>query len=853
MAELNRRHLKLEGTVATLSFGAHGFGKPKIYRRDRAQHASFLQQQLAQVETKFREYRQTRQEARLATDFGLILNIDSEPEFPLDFTKLEKAPTSSTDGIVLLNVRMRQTAQGVVTSAAILVPYGQLHFLVKKVADYANPAKDGKERKDGTRSPRNASLLNNIALIGVAALEALWTDPEPIPTNNDPGWWEMWIRRDDAGCENRFDTEQRRLGLVLKEPRLKLPDHVVVIVKASRSQIEGSLDLLNTLAEVRKPRACNLGLTELRGPDQREWIQEALERIKWPSRDSPAVCLIDSGVNRGHPLLEPILDALDMSTVVPQHGTADHANPALAHGTAMAGVAAFGDLRNLLISTTAWNQTHRLESVKLIHNGNEHEPQNYGAVTQQAIAEPEIKSPDRLRSYCLAVTRSTPGDDGRPSSWSAAVDSAAAGSQEEGAAKRVILVSAGNHRDFLEGYHYPGSNHSSKIEDPAQSWNSISVGACTNRCFIEEDDDESRRMRAVGSIGGISPFSRTSLEWEPRWPMKPEIVLEGGNLAVTEQGDFVHRDSLELLTTAPGFLQKPLTTIHATSAATASAARLSIQIQNAYPNLWAETIRGLLIHSARWSEAMLGLVDPHRAGSTGAVQRIVRVFGFGIPDPQRSILSAENEVTLLCEDSLTPYERRRSSGSASLRDCNLHSLPWPKDALQETPDASVTLRVTLSYLIDPNPGSRTWHKNPKYRYPGCLLRFRVKHKDQSMQQFRQAIERAVEDEDSDDETDSTSFFDPGWALGSKLRGKAGSLVQDVWKGTAAQLAEMGHVAVFPAKGWWATRKFPEGHEWHNCHERQMRYSLIVSLEAEQELPLYSTIENLISVETELDV
>jgi hypothetical protein len=183
----------------------------------------------------------------------------------------------------------------------------------------------------------------------------------------------------------------------------------------------------------------------------------------------------------------------------------------------------------------------------------------------------------------------------------------------------------------------------------------------------------------------------------------------------------------------------------------------------------------------------------------------------------------------------------------------LHSLPWPKDVLQEAPDVSVTLRVTLSYFIDPNPGSRTWHKNPKYRYPGCLLRFRVKHKDQSMQQFRQAIERAVEDEDSDDETDSTSFFDPGWALGSKLRGKAGSLVQDVWKGTAAQLAEMGHVAVFPAKGWWATRKFPEGHEWHNCHERRIRYSLIMSLDAEQELPLYSTIENLISVETKLDV
>ena len=44
------------------------------------------------------------------------------------------------------------------------------------------------------------------------------------------------------------------------------------------------------------------------------------------------------------------------------------------------------------------------------------------------------------------------------------------------------------------------------------------------------------------------------------------------------------------------------------------------------------------------SEAMLGLVDPRRAGSTEAVQRIVRVFGFGIQNAQRSILSGENDA-----------------------------------------------------------------------------------------------------------------------------------------------------------------------------------------------------------------
>jgi hypothetical protein len=53
---------------------------------------------------------------------------------------------------------------------------------------------------------------------------------------------------------------------------------------------------------------------------------------------------------------------------------------------------------------------------------------------------------------------------------------------------------------------------------------------------------------------------------------------------------------------------------------------------------------------------------------------------------------------------------------------------------------------------------------------------------------------------------------------------------------------MGHIAVYPVKGWWATRKFPEDHEDHNCHERRVRYSLIVSIEAEAPLPIYTEIE-----------
>ena len=63
---------------------------------------------------------------------------------------------------------------------------------------------------------------------------------------------------------------------------------------------------------------------------------------------------------------------------------------------------------------------------------------------------------------------------------------------------------------------------------------------------------------------------------------------------------------------------------------------------------------------------------------------------------------------------------------------------------------------------------------------------------------------------------------------------------------------MDEIAVLPVKGWWATRKFPEGHECQNCHDRRVRYSLIVSIEAEEELPIYSAIESLIKTPVDIE-
>ncbi|MBL4621894.1 MAG: subtilase, partial [Immundisolibacteraceae bacterium] len=61
-----------------------------------------------------------------------------------------------------------------------------------------------------------------------------------------------------------------------------------------------------------------------------------------------------------------------------------------------------------------------------------------------------------------------------------------------------------------------------------------------------------------------------------------------------------------------------------------------------------------------------------------------------------------------------------------------------------------------------------------------------------------------------------------WELGDKLH-NMGSVHSDVWRGTAAELANCDHVAVYPVIGWWKER--PKMEKWNKI----ARYALIISI------------------------
>ena len=579
--------------------------------------------------------------------------------------------------------------------------------------------------------------------------------------------------------------------------------------------------LLNFVSELRHPALTAEFFIEQSPRDQHQWAADLKSRLVLPPNDAPAVCVLDTGVNRGHPLLADLLNERDHDTVRAEWGKDDHYRNG--HGTQMAGLAAYGDLTPVLDSSESVKLTHWLESVKVLPRFGSNEPEHYGLITQEAISLAEINSPERQRVFALAVTAPDSPDFtelGKPTAWSAALDSHTSGATDDDDTKRLVCVSGGN--VWLQNRsEYPSKNEVTSLEDPAQSWNVLTVAASTAMDIVtDHNGDIVPDAVCIAPRGGLSPHSATSCLWTSKesrhWPLKPDVVFEGGNVAAAANGNREERDSLCLLTTNSDIQQRLFAPFWATSAATALAARMAAHIKAEYPEFWPETVRALMVHSAEWTPEML---RGAKKENKGHVAHILRRFGHGQPNLARALASARSRATLICQDSLQPFEK--TDGSPRTKDMMLYRLPWPKSLLQANSAVNVKLRITLSYFIEPNPGSRM--VNSKYRYAGCNLRFLVQTAtEKSVDNFIARVSNAI----SDDERDSYEKPDDttdGWTLGDDLRCR-GSIHSDTWVGTSAQLAEMEHLIIFPVNGWWRLRAQ------HKKYNNRIRYALVVSLE-----------------------
>lgn len=829
----NRAHISIDAfkEAAAYTFPTRKQER-KPLRDDYAAHAATLLDQLAAA---LGELPARGTDTRLPIQGlkpGAIVEVTTVAPAEGSRAKAVKVPATlefpTQDVVVLRSERNDDRTE----SALLFVPDDARGFLRGRIEDYGRDP--GNQRRRDVEKFESVETVRTTESLSLFAGDVDLAAPEIV-------WWELWVRQPTA-IADRLAELARGADLDVHADRLVFPDTTVVFIHAAAEALAAfAARVPGALTEIRKATGTIEPFLERgeAGLGQHDWVAELAGRVTPPAADAPAVCALDTGVSAAHPLIAPGL--VGAWAYDDAWGADDH-HPDGGHGTPLAGLVLYGDLEPLMNGNQPVALTHVAESMKLLPPDGfpPTTPPSYGVVTQGAIALVEAGRPNVPRSFCLASTATDFPPD-RPSTWSGALDQVAAGSMPGDTAdevpaserpKRLVLAATGN----VSGGMMVNVMPLQPLEDPAQSWNALTIGGFTRK---ELPPAPPPILEAVVPANHRSPFSRGSQSLpDDLTPIKPEVLFEAGNMLSDAVGFCAWGSSVSLLAPGSDVIGEPLVPFWATSAAVGMAGNFIGTLHAALPDRWPETHRALAVDSAQWPQPIrkqfIGRGARWKSGGKAEKQRLLREFGYGVPDVGRAILSASNDVTLIAESEIQPFALSADKRSGVFNEMHFYDLPWPKAALEKIENDIVIMKVTLSYFIEPNITGKAATRPDTYRSFG--LRFDMKKRTETNARFRSRINASQEKDSSETEAEASC-----WLLGPKAI-QAGSLHCDLWRGRAIELAGHDAIAVYPVGGWW------KSHAGQKRMTDKARYSLVISIcAAGQTVDLYSEIAALVEV------
>lgn len=793
--------------------------KPNLPFRDRQKHSQqLIDSYLHLLDTYINEHK----DFSYRSD-GLYLVFEGLENYELIIKSLENIP----QGIRLLNVKEIDNT----IKATVYIPFEKKDFFLKKFIEY--------QQKERNNNPKHNDLIRSIEKLALATVESFWCDIDIDIPRKEKRWCEVWLRNENNKKYNKLVTSFSSLCEELSlecnnNSELRFQERVVKLVKLNYDDIVNLILNCSFLSEIRASSTLCSEWIDLPIKEALEWSEEAKSRIEYDFNNNISVCILDTGVNNGHVLLDNVLDDSDMHTFEPSWGIHDKEG----HGTLMSGVAAYGNLNELLLSSKTFKITHHLTSgkIKPLFATDE---ELWGNITSQVIDRVKLSKPNNKHVCCMAVTTADRETRGIPSSWSATIDSILSSTKDLRNDDTLFCISAGNvHPNDLKNYNE--INRLSHVQSPAQAWNALTIGSYTNMCQFDVNGIDG--LTCVAKVGELSPFSTTSASWEKQWPNKPDVVFEGGNALKDSSGFVAPHEDLSYLSTYFEPHKKLFASINQTSLSTALASNFVAKLYNEFPHLSPETIRGLIVHSSDWTLAMKKQYFERGMSKKQLASELLRIFGYGVPDFDKAVNCYKNTLTLIAEDSIQPYFKdKKSGGRIRMNEINFYELPWPKEELVKLAETEIKMRITLSYFIEPAPNDlnlkRKWNR---YSYASHGLRFDLIHPNESKEQFRQRMNKKNRDPEIQYEPQGHSVSDR-WIIGSEGRDK-GSVISDIWEGTAADLSTSHMLCVYPIGGWWKERTNL------NKFNEIANYTLIVSIYSpKEEIDIYTPVKNIIEM------
>jgi hypothetical protein len=574
---------------------------------------------------------------------------------------------------------------------------------------------------------------------------------------------------------------------------------------------------------------------DIRTPQQnaRELTQLAARLdIRAPSDDAPAICVIDSGIQEEHVLIEPGIDkGSSHCFLVGKAPTdvADYVKPS-GHGTRVAGAVLHGE--NIPVSGVveleAWVQNARvLDDVREMPKA-----MFPPAVIRQVITHFH-RSKRKTRLFNHSINASAASRTRHMSTWAAEIDLLSNDYDV------LVIQSSGNlncsqpspnlgiEEHLGAGRTYPAylAESCSRIASPSQSLQALTVGSVAYGAF----EDVGWRSFA-SEPGHPSAFSRAGLGiWDT---IKPEVVEYGGDCLVSGTSPAVvdtpqiGRDCYPKLIRStlhggPAFDKDEV----GTSFATPKVARIAARLQSILPDESCLLYRALIVQSAHWPEWTQHLTRAEQAN-------VLRRIGYGVPDIERASSNTPHRTTFITH-------KTRSLGA---KGCHIYQVPIPIDLRRPGDEYDIRIDVTLSYAAAP----RRTRRSPK-GYLATWLDWMSNGKDESFSGF---VDRAM----ATDNDAPTSPGALGWMIESRrnwgtipeIRRNIGTVQKDWAIIKSNALPDDFCIAV-------------RGHQgWNHDPESVANYTLAVTFEiVGQEIPIYEPLRTAVlalqtQVEAELE-
>jgi hypothetical protein len=455
---------------------------------------------------------------------------------------------------------------------------------------------------------------------------------------------ELWHTGDIQDCRKRLD----QVSAFITSGGGRVTDIyvgaslVLARVKAGGGTIRTLLTLdsvasldLPPRVSIRVSQQLNTGLQNL-GP------------IFAPPGDAQGICVLDSGVTAGHPLLAPAMG--ETTAVPPRLGTAADVN---GHGTGVAGIALYGDIQECIDSGT-FVPLLRLFSARVLNQNNEFDDETL-ITTQMRQGIEYFKN-----TYGCRVFNASLGDDrmpfngGKVSAWASILDDLAR------ELNIVIVVSAGNYDhepsadatpdDHIQGYPRYLLESPAKIIEPATGCIVLSVGSIVNSANLPLGTQGRVALRPIAQPGQPSPFTRSGPGIQGA--IKPELCETGGNSAYDGAIGRLQTNLVELSVVSLNrdYLQRLFSTDIGTSYASAKVAHSAARICSQFPDASANLVRALLAASAEVPPESRELLE---SISDNAV---LQLCGYGLPSLPRAMFSDSNRAILYAENEL-PFDR----------------------------------------------------------------------------------------------------------------------------------------------------------------------------------------------------